>query len=171
MNQSGTESPNKALLRKNVLRRFRLRLLFLPMIAMAMLIGMNLMATRPKNLGVTNGRLFPLPETANCVSTQAATESQQMEPIRFHGSGEDAMKKLISVVEAQSRMTIISQRDNYLYAEARSLIFRFVDDVEFLVEDETNFIQFRSASRVGYSDLGTNRRRMERIKSAFERSQ
>jgi uncharacterized protein (DUF1499 family) len=141
------------------------------MIAVAMLIGMNLMATRPKNLGVLNGRLFPLPETANCVSTQAVTESQQMEPIRFQGSDEEAMKKLIAVVESQPRMTIISQQGNYLYAEARSLIFRFVDDVEFLVEDETNFIQFRSASRVGYSDLGTNRRRMERIKSAFEKSQ
>ena len=93
-----------------------------------------------------------------------------MEPIRFLGSSEDAMRKLIAAVEAQPRMTIISQRDNYLYAEARSLIFRFVYDVEFLVDDGGKVIHFRSASRVGYSDLGVNRQRMERIKAAYDKS-
>ncbi len=168
MAQPGSESKTKSLPRQVLMRRMRFRLMILPMIAVGMLIGMNLMATRPKNLGVMDGRLFPLPETPNCVSTQAATDAQQMEPIRFQGTAEDAMKKLVAVVESQPRMTIISQTENYLYVEARSLIFRFVDDVEFLVDNQRKVFQFRSASRVGYSDIGANRKRMERIKSAFE---
>ena len=63
--------------------------------------------------------------------------------------------------------TIIEEQDDYLYAEFRSRIFRFVDDVEFAVDNENNEVHFRSASRVGHSDLGVNRARMERIQREF----
>ncbi|CAB1059228.1 hypothetical protein D1BOALGB6SA_3986 [Olavius sp. associated proteobacterium Delta 1] len=49
-----------------------------------------------------------------------------------------------------------------------SLIFQFVDDVELLFSDEKNLIHVKSASRIGYSDLGANRKRVERIRLAFE---
>jgi len=71
------------------------------------------------------------------------------------------------------RAKIVSVEDNYLHVEFRSAIFRFVDDVEFLVvipEEQRpteQRIHFRSASRVGYSDFGVNRRRMEQIRRAF----
>jgi uncharacterized protein (DUF1499 family) len=62
---------------------------------------------------------------------------------------------------------VVAATPTYLHAEARSLIFRFVDDVEFLIDPGQRRIQVRSASRIGYSDFGVNRRRVERIRQAF----
>jgi uncharacterized protein (DUF1499 family) len=57
---------------------------------------------------------------------------------------------------------------NYIHAEFVSAIFRFVDDVEFLFDDHQKVIQVKSASRVGYYDLGVNRRRIEKIRKQFD---
>ena len=76
------------------------------------------------------------------------------------------MRHLKAVIAATPRMKIVSQTENYLHAEATSLIFRFVDDVEFFID--RGVIHFRSASRVGHSDLGANRARMKKIRKAFE---
>jgi len=78
------------------------------------------------------------------------------------------LAELKSIVERLPRTEIIEQKDGYLNAEFCSAIFRFVDDVEFLVEPESQRIHFRSASRVGRSDLGANRKRMELIRSMFD---
>ena len=64
---------------------------------------------------------------------------------------------------------MIFQDSSYIHAEFRTRLLRFVDDVEFRLESETNEIAVRSASRVGYSDLGANRRRLERLRGELER--
>jgi len=133
------------------------------------IIGMYLMsflASRPENLGVRDGRLAPCPESPNCVSTQADDPEHRMQPIEFASSATDALRAVKRVVERMPRTRIIHERENYLYAEFRSRVFRFVDDVEFLVDEQAGRIHFRSASRVGYSDFGANRRRMERLSAA-----
>ena len=66
------------------------------------------------------------------------------------------------------RTMLIQEDATYLRYEFTSLLLRFVDDVEFLFDDSTKTVHFRSASRTGYSDLGVNRRRMERIRSLVE---
>ena len=71
----------------------------------------------------------------------------------------------------EPRITIVREEEGYMHAEARSLLFRFVDDVEFLLDADNRLIHVRSASRTGYSDLGVNRRRVERIRTAFENMQ
>ena len=80
------------------------------------------------------------------------------------------MKRLEAVLASQPRTTIVTRTENYLHAEARSRLFRFVDDVEFYVDSRDGVIQFRSASRVGHSDFGVNRARMQEIRRAFEGS-
>ncbi len=67
----------------------------------------------------------------------------------------------------EQRVSIISEQADYLHAEARSLLFRFVDDIEFSLQAEKGLIQVRSAARTGYSDFGVNRRRIERIRRIF----
>jgi uncharacterized protein (DUF1499 family) len=66
------------------------------------------------------------------------------------------------------RAKLVQEDDAYLHYEFTSLLLRFVDDVEFLFDDETKTIHFRSASRTGYGDFGVNRRRMEDIRSRIE---
>ena len=90
-----------------------------------------------------------------------------MEPISFEGSSDEAMQRIKDLVAKMPRTKIVTVEDNYLHVEFRSALFRFVDDVEFLIDSESQIIHFRSASRVGHSDFGVNRGRMEQIRKAF----
>jgi len=113
--------------------------------------------------------LAPCPESPNCVSSQAKDQAHLTAPLRYSGDPGAAWRRLQSALGAESRIAIIEDTGGYLHVEARSLVFRFVDDVEFLLDSEHGVIQVRSASRVGYSDFGVNRRRVERIRKAFDR--
>ncbi len=142
-----------------------LAVLAIPMLGLGM---MSIFSKRPETLGLVEGRLQACPDSPNCVSSKATKPEQAMAPISFVGGAEDAIKTLRQVIQQQPRATIVTQEGHYLHAEFTSLIFRFVDDVEFLVDEHEQAIHFRSASRVGRSDLGVNRRRMEAIVSEFE---
>ena len=118
---------------------------------------------RPTNLGVKDGRFAPCRRTPNCVCSQAdpADAEHYIAPLR--GSMEDVRK----AVESLPRTTIISSTANYLYAEFRSRLLGFVDDVEFFFDG--NAIQVRSASRLGRRDFAVNRKRVERLRALITR--
>ncbi|MFP4299240.1 MAG: DUF1499 domain-containing protein [Spirulinaceae cyanobacterium] len=115
---------------------------------------------RPNNLGVKEGKLAPCPGTPNCVNSQSSDAQSQIEPLPAV-----PMTQLRSVIEGMERSKIIEQNDNYLYAEFTSKLMGFVDDVEFFLDSNANVIHVRSASRLGKSDLGVNRKRVEEIRS------
>lgn len=108
--------------------------------------------------------LSPCPSSPNCVSTLATDESHAITPFRYTKPRAEAKEVLKAVVNSLSRTTLVEEDESYLRYEVTSLLLRFVDDVEFLFDDDTKTIHFRSASRMGYSDLGVNRRRMEEIR-------
>jgi uncharacterized protein (DUF1499 family) len=83
-----------------------------------------------------------------------------MPPLRYAGSAEEARKTILNVLQSTPRARVVEVEDVYLHAEFTTLLLRFVDDVEFLIDPVAKLVHFRSASRVGHSDLGTNRRRM-----------
>jgi len=122
---------------------------------------------RPTHLGVAAGKLAPCSNKPNCVNSQAETDTHQIAPLSYSGASAQAMIHLKEVIEAMARTRIITVTDNYLYAEFTSRILRFVDDVEFWLDADAQVIHVRSASRVGYSDLGVNRQRVERIRAQF----
>lgn len=124
-------------------------------------------AGQPNNLGLRDGKLSDCPRSPNCVSTQHSGAYAQATPIPFSGTAADAVAKLVSIINAQPRSTIVTQTDDYIHAEFRSRIFRFVDDVEFYIDESAATIHFRSASRVGQSDLGVNQKRMDQLRAAF----
>lgn len=121
----------------------------------------------PDNFGVANGRLAPCPDSPNCVSTQATDALHGMEPIAYKGETAVAQAKLLAILAADDSYTLINQTPTYIHAEARSGLWRFIDDVEFFFDEATGLIQFRSASRLGYGDMGANRQRMEAFRNAF----
>ncbi len=127
----------------------------------------NTLVGPPSTLGITDGKLAPPPTSPNCVSTQAEERSHWIAPLTFEGEADTAIQQVKDVLSTFPQATIITEQGNYLHAEFRSATLRFVDDVEFLVEPETNRIHFRSASRIGHSDLGVNRARMEHIRTLF----
>ena len=120
-------------------------------------------------LGIKNGGLSPCPQSPNCVSTQSPDEDHYIEPIKYSGTLTHARARLAAVIHSMKRSRIVDVQDDYIHAEFRSAVFRFVDDVEFYFPSNDPIIQVRSASRVGYYDFGVNRRRIETIRHEFER--
>jgi uncharacterized protein (DUF1499 family) len=112
--------------------------------------------------------LSPCPSSPNCVSTQAQDESHAIAPLRYQKTRAEAKEALKAIIRTLPRTTLVEEDDTYLHYEFTSLLLRFVDDVEFLFDDEAKTIHFRSASRTGYGDLGVNRRRMEEIRTLIE---
>jgi uncharacterized protein (DUF1499 family) len=110
-------------------------------------------------------QLAQCPSSPNCVSTQATDEGHAIAPFRYGKSRAEAKEALKDIVRTLSRTRLVEEDESYLHYEFTSLLFRFVDDVEFLFDDESKTIHFRSASRTGYGDLGVNRKRMEEIRS------
>jgi len=123
--------------------------------------------SRPDNLGVTNGHLAPCPDSPNCVNSQAMDEKHAIDPFTYEGSREAAFNRLEDAVKSCKRMNIVEEKENYLRVECTSAIMRFVDDVEFYFPKNKNVIEVRSASRLGYSDLGVNRDRVEHLRKLF----
>ena len=117
--------------------------------------------------GVAPARMKPCPDTPNCVSSLETDPGRRVEPIPYQGSPAEAGRALREVIEAMPRTRIRDEAGGYLHVEFTSALFLFVDDVEFLVEEARPVIQVRSASRVGYWDLGANRRRVEQIRRAM----
>lgn len=126
---------------------------------------------RPTYLGVTDGRLARPRSTPNCVSSQAdpADKEHYIAPIAFKGSAHEAIAAARKAVEAMPRATVIRHEGNYLYAEFRSKMMGFVDDVEFTYDEKAGVLHVRSASRLGRRDFGVNRARVEQLRGIIER--
>ncbi len=114
-------------------------------------------------------RFKECPSTPNCVSSETLSKARFITRFKTSDRPEESWVLLTDILEKTSNCRIISQDSSYIHAEFRTRLLRFVDDVEFRLEAETSEIAVRSASRVGYSDLGTNRRRLERLRGELER--
>jgi uncharacterized protein (DUF1499 family) len=116
-------------------------------------------------LGVqADGRLSPCPDMPNCVCSQYPSDKEHAaSPLIFKGTQSQAIVLIKKVMANLKRVDLAAERDNYLRFESTSLLLRFVDDIEFLIDSQAGLIHVRSASRVGYSDLGVNRSRVESI--------
>ncbi|MEH2168296.1 MAG: DUF1499 domain-containing protein [Nostoc sp.] len=123
---------------------------------------------RPNNLGISNGKLASCPNSPNCVSSQSTDASHQIAPLTFTSTPEEAIANLKQIIESLPRTKIITESKDYLYAEFKSALLKFVDDVEFYLDRNANIIHVRSASRLGQSDLGVNRQRIETIRAKFK---
>lgn len=116
----------------------------------------------------TEGALAPCGTKPNCVSSQSTSERHKTEPFKLNSSGPAALRKLQAIISDLPGTTIIRAEDRYLQAEFKSRLFGFVDDVEFVANEQEGRVDVRSASRVGYYDFGANRRRVEKIRSLYD---
>ncbi|MDY6783307.1 MAG: DUF1499 domain-containing protein [Cyanobacteriota bacterium] len=114
---------------------------------------------RPTQLGVKNGKLASCPGTPNCVNSQSNNPQSKIAPLP-----PVAIAQLKQTIESMERTKIVKETEDYLYAEFTSQMMGFVDDVEFYRDPTENVIHVRSASRLGQSDLGANRQRVETLR-------
>jgi uncharacterized protein (DUF1499 family) len=125
---------------------------------------------RPTTLGVKDGQLPPCPNTPNCVCSQGGDAEHQIAPLSYQSAPEQTMSHLKQIIQSLPKTQIITESEDYLYAEFTSALMGFVDDVEFYLDRAANVVQVRSASRLGKSDLGVNRKRIEQIRTLLAKS-
>ena len=134
---------------------------------MAALFGNLFAGSAPATLGARGGRLGDCPDRPNCVSSQVSDEGHTVKPFGFTGNAGAAMSRLATLIETQEGARIVTRRADYLHAEYQSKLMGFVDDLELLADRAAHVIHVRSASRLGYSDFGVNRARVEALRAAF----
>ena len=133
-------------------------------------VGM-LAGSPPSDLGVRGGRLKPPSTSPNSVSSQAGlyTEHPQhsaaaIAPLALQGDGAATLARLRNIVDSTSGARVVRSEPGYLYVQYTTRLMKYVDDVEFWFDPSAGVIQVRSASRLGESDLGANRSRIEAIR-------
>ena len=122
--------------------------------------------SRPGNLGVVNGMLARCKASPNCVSSQAdpATDpGHYIQPLAANGDVAKTWTSLRKLLAQWPRVAVIVDGEHYLHAEFSTRLMGFVDDVEFLLSGDV--IHVRSASRLGRSDFGVNRARIESVRT------
>ncbi|MBD2436960.1 DUF1499 domain-containing protein [Nostoc sp. FACHB-110] len=139
--------------------------IFVTLISNFMFLGASWAAA---NLGVNNGYLAACPASPNCVVSQNGDSKHTIDPITYHLDREQARQILLKVLTVVPRTEVVEQTDNYIHALSKSRIFKFVDDVEFYFPNNESVIHMRSAARLGDSDFGVNRRRLEQIRLALK---
>ncbi|WP_349408889.1 DUF1499 domain-containing protein [Pseudalkalibacillus sp. SCS-8] len=115
----------------------------------------------------TTKQLKQCPSSPNCVSSQTDSGDHYVPPISYNGPSKQAYETIVDILKSMKRTKIVEEEPDYIHAECKSRIFRFTDDIEFLFDKEKKVIDIRSASRMGYSDFGVNRKRVEKIKHKF----
>jgi uncharacterized protein (DUF1499 family) len=133
-----------------------------------LLIFIQVVSKRPANLGVTENKLAECPPHDNCVSTFETEPMHAIAPLPFTGTVEAEMQKWMKILSNYPRAKVIKTTTNYIYAEFRSMMWRFIDDVEIFVDETQKLTHIRSASRVGTNDYGMNRNRVEDLKSRYQ---
>jgi uncharacterized protein (DUF1499 family) len=122
------------------------------------------------DLGVRDGSLSGCPATPNCISSQISPEADQQHgiaPLTYKGDRAAAREALLKVLSVVPRTVVTESGEDYIRYESKSRLFGFVDDGEFYFPAEAGVIQLRSAARLGESDLGVNRTRVEQIRLAM----
>ena len=124
---------------------------------------------RPTDLGIQkDGRLAACPDSPNCVNSDAEDAEHRIEAFALKGEPDSVWIRVISLVKSTPRVTVVEETGNYLWAECRTAVFRFVDDLELYLQPESKIISVRSASRLGRSDMGVNRKRVERLRRKLQ---
>ena len=121
-----------------------------------------------KQLGVVDGKLAPMPKSPNAVSTQSGDPGRKVEALAIRGSVAETKSKIIECLNRMGNNSVKTESDDYLHAVFVTPLMRFKDDVEFYIDESSGVVHFRSASRVGYSDLGANRKRYEAFRSLYQ---
>jgi uncharacterized protein (DUF1499 family) len=111
------------------------------------------------------GTLSACPSSPNCVCSEGPDPSVQ--PFAFEGDPDAAFTSLLELLRDETRVELVTAQPDYAHAVFRTPVLRFRDDVELRLDRAAHRIHVRSASRLGYSDLGTNRRRIESLRTRW----
>lgn len=121
----------------------------------------------PQNLGVNNGKLAEMPSSPNAVSSQAKTEEKKVSPLAYVENKSKSKLKIENIINEYKSAKIVTNDENYIHVVFSTSRMKFKDDVEFYFDEENEVIHYRSASRIGYSDMGMNRARYDELVAKY----
>jgi len=139
------------------------------LLSMIFTLALSISSCSAPSLGLRGGQLLPCPASPNCVSSLSpeSDTTHHVQPLTMHNSVEATMLGLKAIVSEMPRTQILDEASDYLRVQFTTQVLRFRDDVEFHIMHDKNLVHIRSASRVGYSDFGANRKRVGRIHDAW----
>jgi len=143
-----------------------MRIFILSVILMAFLLGCS--GQKLDVIAMDNERIIGCSSRPNCVSTEAEDARHLIAPFLLKGDTTAGWNAIRSIIASMPRTKIIKTTDHYLHAECRSRVFGFIDDLELKLDPAASIIKIRSASRIGYSDFGVNRRRIEALRQQLK---
>lgn len=129
-------------------------------------VALSISSRKQPDLGMLNDQLRACPASPNCVCSERQTEGAFVEPLTVTTTVADAWRNARQAI-VENGGDIVTERDGYLHAQFVTPLMRYVDDVELRIDENNRLIHIRSASRVGHSDMGANRARVAKIRSAF----
>lgn len=152
-----------------------MKILLIVVLVVLALLALNILTiviqnSRAPELGHDNGKLKPLSKKPNAVSTQAEDEERRVRPWPFKSDLASTRAAIVEAVKAYGGAEIVTEQDDYLYVIFTTEKMRFHDDAEFYLDAEEQQVHFRSASRAGYSDMGLNRQRYERLTELYSQA-
>lgn len=136
-------------------------------VILVLFLGAGCGGRMPEDLGVEGGALRACPPKPNCVSSFAQDEGHAIEALAITGDERAAWAALRDVVAQTEGAGLETETDGYMHAVYTSKLMRYRDDVEFLLDASAGKIDVRSASRVGFGDMGVNRDRIEALRAAL----
>ncbi len=143
---------------------FSIIALLLTLTLLALLVKNNI---TPTNLGMTNGSFARLPRTPNAISSQTSDLRKKVDPFPFNQNLTESKNSLKIILATFKGMDILHESKNYIHAVSTSATMHFHDDIEFFFDERSKVVHFRSASRIGYSDMNINRKRYERLRKEY----
>lgn len=141
-------------------------LIGLVFIVCLLFVALSIHSRNRPDLGMIEGRLRPCPNTPNCVCSEDQGRSSFIEPLSIKDNPQRSWERIKSVIRDMGG-NIEQEEDGYLRATFATRIFRFMDDLELKMDEKNRTIHVRSASRVGHSDMGMNRKRVENLRAGF----
>ena len=116
--------------------------------------------------GLVNAQLRACPATPNCVCSESQVDGSFIDPLSYTTTMDEALSNIKGTI-ARTGGVIVSESGGYLHARYETPLMRYIDDVELRIDESNHLIHVRSASRVGQSDFGANRKRVEKIRELF----
>lgn len=131
---------------------------------------LSIVSRSTPSVGLVNGRLRPCSTRPNCVCSEYKDLQSYVKPLAFSGSADSSWERARRIIREMGGK-IVREDDCYLWATFSTRLFRFVDDLELRMDEKNEIIHVRSGSRVGYSDMGVNRKRIEDFRVRFNQTQ
>lgn len=137
----------------------------LPLAALLAVRAYGRFSPPPRTLGISQGQLYPCPASPNCVCSESNSQNDAGSIPPLPAPSSAPLQTLKATLKSIGGNQLVSESSNYLHYTFTTPLWGFIDDVEFRLDASNQWFHVRSASRIGYSDLGTNRKRIEMIRS------